>query len=344
MQMLMVFSICAMFTSELNTAQIGEGIMRADESPASLAETGSGPIAVDALPDVTSAPPPVIHGAPVEIADGVFVIPDDRAPAVPNIGIVVGDQATLIIDSGIGRRNGAYVLGQARHLAGQRPLFLTITHFHPEHGFGAQAFKGEATIVYNRSQREELHRKGSAYVDMFRGFGPNIAAELEDVELVDPDVSYDGRAEIDLGGHIAVLQTWGPAHTASDQTVFVDGRVLFGGDLFETRMFPIMPYFPPYDADVDGAHWIQVLDQLIALNPHTVVPGHGEVTDVTVIRGVRDYLDYVRTETARLQDSGAAADQVASAIDKAARERWSTWDNPEWIALAARAFYASLTA
>ncbi len=344
MQMLTAFRIFAMFTFELNTAQIGEGIMRADESPASLAETTSGANAVDALPDVTSAPPPVIHGAPVEISDGVFVIPDDRVPSVPNIGIVVGVQATLIVDSGIGRRNGAYVLEQARHLAGQRPLFLTITHFHPEHGFGAQAFKGEATIVYNRSQREELHRKGSAYVDMFRGFGPNIAAELEDVELVDPDVCYDGYAEIDLGGHIAVLQTWGPAHTASDQTVFVDGRVLFGGDLFETRMFPIAPYFPPYDADVDGAHWIQVLDQLMALNPHTVVPGHGEVTDVTVIRGVRDYLDYVRTETARLQASGAAADQAASAIVKAARERWSTWDNPEWIALAARAFYASLTA
>lgn len=310
--------------------------MGAHESPASLAGPGS-------AADAHDAPPPVVRGEAVEVADGVFVIPDGRASLVANVGIVVGERAALVVDTGIGRRNGAYVLEQAQRLAGRRPLYLTLTHFHPEHGFGAQAFRGAATIVYNRGQRDELRRKGSAYIGMFRSFGPSVAAELRDVELVDPDVIYEGRAEIDLGGHTVVLQTWGPAHTASDQTVLIDGGVLFGGDLFETRMFPIAPYFPPHDTDVDGTHWIEVLDRLLALNPHTVVPGHGEVTDPTVIRAVRDYLDYVRAETSRLRASGATADQVAAAIDEAARERWSTWANPEWIVLAARAFYASAT-
>jgi glyoxylase-like metal-dependent hydrolase (beta-lactamase superfamily II) len=35
---------------------------------------------------------------------------------------------------------------------------MTITHLHPEHGLGAQAFKGAATIIYNRDQRDELRR------------------------------------------------------------------------------------------------------------------------------------------------------------------------------------------
>jgi glyoxylase-like metal-dependent hydrolase (beta-lactamase superfamily II) len=283
--------------------------------------------------------PPVVQGEPVEVSDGIFVIPDNRVSLVPNIGIVVGDQAALVIDTGLGRRSGVYVLEQAMRLAGGRPLYLTITHFHPEHGFGAQAFKGTASIIYNSAQRDELRRKGVAYIDMFRGLDPNIATELEDVELVDPDVTYDGQAEIDLGGHRAVLRSLGPAHTTSDQTVLIDDHVLFGGDLFETRMFPIVPYFPPYDTDVNGSGWIGVLDQLLTLNPATVVPGHGEVTDTTLISDVRGYLDHIRSEARRLRASGASPDDAAAAIEKDARARWDTWTNPEWISFAARYFY-----
>ena len=174
---------------------------------------------------------------------------------------------------------------------------------------------------------------------MFNGLGPDIAAEISGVELTDPDVTYDGQVEIDLGGHRAVLRSWGPAHTAGDQTILVDGRVLFGGDLFETHMFPIVPYFPPADTDVDGSRWITVLDQLIALDPAVVVPGHGEVTDASLIRDVRGYLDYVRSQASRLRASGASADDAAAAIGQAALVRWDTWANPEWISYAARAFY-----
>jgi glyoxylase-like metal-dependent hydrolase (beta-lactamase superfamily II) len=290
------------------------------------------------VPD-QAAPPPVVRGEPAEVADGVLVIPDGRVPLVPNVGFVVGDRAVLVIDTGVGRRNGAYVLEQARRLAAGRPLFLTTTHFHPEHGFGAQVFKGEATIIYNRPQRDELRRKGAAYIEMFSGLGPDVAAEIAGVELTDPDVVYDGQAEIDLGGHAAVLRSWGPAHTAGDQTILVDGRVLFGGDLFETRMFPIVPYFPPADTDVDASRWIAVLDQLIALDPAVVVPGHGEITDVSLIRDVRDYLDYVRRQASRLRAGGASAADTAAAIGQGARARWDTWANPEWIGYAARAFY-----
>ncbi|WP_113699389.1 MBL fold metallo-hydrolase [Nonomuraea lactucae] len=290
-------------------------------------------------PDVSGAPAPIVRGEPVQVSDGVYVIPDRRVELVPNVGIIVGEKAALVIDTGMGPGNGAYVLRQARRLAGERRLYLTVTHFHPEHGFGAQAFEGAATMVYNRGQRDELHRKGPAYLDMFRGLGPNIAAELEGVEFVDPDLVYDGQTEIDLGGHTAALRTVGPAHTASDQVVLIDDRVLFGGDLFETRIFPITPYFPPHDTDVDPERWISVLDQLSALGPEVVVPGHGEVTDVSLIHDVRDYLTYVRDEAGRLRAAGVSADEAAAAIDKQARDRWSAWERPEWISFTARAFY-----
>ena len=287
------------------------------------------------------SPPPVVRGEPVEVSGGVFVIPDGRVPLVPNVGFVVGTRAVLVVDTGMSLESAAYVLGQAKRLAEGKPLYLTVTHFHPEHGFGAQVFADASTIVYNREQRDELRLKGAGYIEMFKGiFGQHVVTALEGVELIDPHEVYDGETEIDVGGHVVTLRTFGRAHTGGDQVVIVDGSVLFGGDLFETRMFPIVPYFPPDDVDVDGSAWIAVLDELLALAPAVVVPGHGEVTDATLIRDVRDYLAYIRGEATRLKAAGASEDEAVAEIEPAALARWSDWDNPEWIGFAVRCFYA----
>ena len=140
-------------------------------------------------------PPPVVNAsAPEEIAAGVFVIRDRRVPLVPNIGIILGHEAVLVVESGMGPANGGKVLAAARKLAGDRRLILTLTHFHPEHGFGAQAFKGVARITYNRAQRDDLRAKGEAYLGMFRSFGPAVEEALRDTVLVEPDDVYDGAA------------------------------------------------------------------------------------------------------------------------------------------------------
>ncbi len=284
---------------------------------------------------------PVISGDPVEIADGVYVIPDGRVPLVPNVGIVLGSRAALVVDTGMGQANGARVLEHARALAGDRPLILTVTHFHPEHGFGAQVFEDEALIVYNAAQRDELREKGEAYIGMFRSFGESIAEQLVDVRLVGPHVSYDGpSAEIDLGGRTARLLTWGLAHTRGDQVVLLpDDSIVFGGDLFETRMFPIVPYFPPDDVDVDGDLWVDVLGKVIGLAPATVVPGHGEITDAGLVENVRDYLVTLKNETAVLKRDGLSADEAVGALAPTVRARHGDWDNPEWIDFGIRCFY-----
>jgi hypothetical protein len=65
-----------------------------------------------------AAPPPpnVDPDALAEIADGVFVIRDRRVPLVPNIGIILGADAALVVDTGMGPENGRKVLETARRL------------------------------------------------------------------------------------------------------------------------------------------------------------------------------------------------------------------------------------
>jgi glyoxylase-like metal-dependent hydrolase (beta-lactamase superfamily II) len=289
-------------------------------------------------------PPPVVEKDPREVADGVYVIPDGRVPLVPNVGIVVGDRAALVIDTGMGPRNGATVRSHADRLAAGRQMFLTLTHFHPEHGYGAQAFAGDAVTVYNRAQLDELRAKGAGYVELFKTFGAPVAAELEGVELVEPEIVYDGTAKLELGGSRALLRDWGRAHTLGDQTVFLpEQRVLFTGDLVEERCFAIFPWFPPDDVDVDGHRWIEVLEELERLDPAIVVPGHGDVGGPELIATAREYLELLRDETARLADEGATEDDLAAELDRSLRALHPDWAQPEWIAFGARCFYTAYT-
>jgi glyoxylase-like metal-dependent hydrolase (beta-lactamase superfamily II) len=289
-------------------------------------------------------PAPIVDPSAIkEIAADVFVISDRRIPLVPNIGIVLGSDAALVVDTGMGPANGRTVLEVAKRLAGQRALVLTLTHFHPEHGFGAQAFKGHAKIHYNRSQRDELQAKGQAYLGMFKTFGPGVAAALEDTQLVLPDDVYeDASTAIDLGGRRVELRTWGLAHTAGDQVVWLpEERILFTGDLAEERIFPIFPWFPPEDATIDGARWAAILSELIAWKPAIVVPGHGDLGGVEILAAVRDYMVDLGGRVAAERRSGRHADAIVADLAPAVRAEHPDWSAPEWIDFAIR-YFASL--
>jgi glyoxylase-like metal-dependent hydrolase (beta-lactamase superfamily II) len=279
--------------------------------------------------------PPVISGPPTEIADGVFVIPDRGVELVPNVGVIVGDRAALVVDSGLGPSNGQIVRTIATEIAGDRPLFLTLTHFHPEHAFGAQAF-ADQTIVYNRSLRDELVEKGAGYQGMFSGMGDVIAQALADVEFVDPHLVFDGEADLDLGGKTVQLQTFGPAHTRGDQGVYLPAeRVLFIGDLIECRSFPILSFFPPLDAEVDVRQWLAVLGRIRAMDIQTVVPGHGEPGDLSILDDSEEYLKLIFSETNRLADEGEDPEKIAGIVVPDLIGRFPDWDAPPEFLLAA---------
>jgi glyoxylase-like metal-dependent hydrolase (beta-lactamase superfamily II) len=283
-----------------------------------------------------------VGNAPIEICQDVYVIPDGRVPLVPNVGIITGSRATLVVETGMGPHSGATIRRHAEALGRGRPLYVTVSHFHGEQSYGAQAFQGAATIIYNAGQRDEQRRKGHQYLEMFRTIDTAIAAEIDDVRLVEPDIAYDARADLDLGGVTAQLRAQAPAHTRADQVVFVpEHRILFAGDLLETRCFAIFPWMPPVDVDVDGDSWIAVLEALERLKPAIVVPGHGEIGNARSLVAAREYLEVLRAETRRLVRSGAAEDDAVAELTPSLQTRYPDWEHPEWIEGGVRCFYST---
>jgi glyoxylase-like metal-dependent hydrolase (beta-lactamase superfamily II) len=273
--------------------------------------------------------PVVDVGGAEEIARDLVVIPNRRVPLVPNIGMVGGEHSVLVVETGMGPRNAEKVLEFAVEYAKGRRLYLTTTHFHPEHAYGAQAFD-DATYVVNRAQAEDLRVKGPGYLEMFRGLGESIARELEDVALVTPDVVYDQSYELDLGGRVVELRATGRAHSKGDQVVRVED-VLFTGDLVETGQFAIFPWFPPYDVDVSGLRWIEVMRRLEAESSSVVVPGHGDLGGPELLTDTRNYLELLRDETWRRRGSAMSEQEIAAEVTEVMTSRHPEWTDREWI-------------
>ncbi|WP_035279144.1 MBL fold metallo-hydrolase [Actinokineospora spheciospongiae] len=267
-----------------------------------------------------------------EIADDLVVIPNRGVELVPNIGIIGGSHSILVVDTGLGPRAGTDVLTFATEYARGRKIHLTTTHFHPEHAFGAQSFAGEATYLLNRAQAADLADKGPAYLDMFRGLGTPVARRLEGVEPITPDTVYDSAHDLDLGGRTVHLRATGRAHSKGDQVISIpDAGVLFTGDLVEAGQFAIFPWFPPYDTDVSGTRWIDVMGTLITTTPDTVVPGHGDISGPRVLDEVRTYLEFLRDETWLRRDSAVSRETIVAEVSALAIERHPEWVGRDWI-------------
>ena len=267
-----------------------------------------------------------------ELANDLVVVPDRRVPLVPNIGLVGGREAVLVVDTGMGTENAETVLAFATEFARGRRLYVTSTHFHPEHAFGAHVFAGAATYLVNRAQADDLTHKGAGYLHMFTGLGAAVARRLEGVRLPVPDVVYEREHDLDLGGRVVRLRATGRAHSNGDQVVTVpDAGVVFTGDLVEAGQFAIFPWFPPHDTDVSGTRWLAVVRRLAEQRPDVVVPGHGDVGDAGLLTDVADYLEALRDETWRRRDSAMAEDTIVEEVRAAMLTRHPEWDGREWI-------------
>ena len=265
---------------------------------------------------VTSGPL-VKEGATEKISAHVYVIPDFSVPTVPNVGIIVGERATLVVDTGLGRQNGETVLREVRKVSGDRPLYLVTTHVHPEHDLGAQAFPASARMIRARTQVAEIASEGMKTADIFRGRSPAMAQLLAGAEFRKADEVFDKELVIDLGGVKARLIAMGPNHTRGDTAIWLEGEgVLFSGDI-------AMKAAPAFASPASSVKtWLASLDALDALHPRIIVPSHGPMGDAGFIRNYREYLTFVLTRTSALKREGMTVDQAVQAVEAEAKGRY----------------------
>jgi quinoprotein relay system zinc metallohydrolase 2 len=212
-----------------------------------------------------------------EIAPGNFVHygsleerSADNLNDTANIGFIVGERCVAVVDPG-----GSFAVGERLHgaIRSRTPLpicYVIITHAHPDHFFGAAAFRSQqTTFVGHRNLSRALQQRGKFYLNALTR---DLGEAARGSEVVEPQLIVSERVDLDLGGRTLVLTAWPVAHTDNDLTVLdTKTDTLWTGDLLFVQHTPVL--------DGNLAGFRHAIAQLAQQAPAHYVPGHGRTAD-----------------------------------------------------------------
>jgi glyoxylase-like metal-dependent hydrolase (beta-lactamase superfamily II) len=262
---------------------------------------------------------PMVSENTTRISDHVWAI-----MGFPNIAIVVGNHATLVVDTGLGPKNGATVARVAARLAPNNPkLFLATTHFHPEHAAGEPGFPPGTILIRNAVQQQEMEKHGQEMIDMFSQRSPQNKELLAGVVLRPPDVIFDQEATIDLGGVTARLLWFGGAHTKGDELTFVEpDRTLISGDVVQNKTMPNI-----FGDGGTPAGWLAVLGKVAALNATQVLPDHSAPGDGSLVAAELNLISEIRTRALAFKRQGISPDDAGKQVSADLKTQHPDWPN-----------------
>jgi glyoxylase-like metal-dependent hydrolase (beta-lactamase superfamily II) len=279
--------------------------------------------------------PLVRENATVKVAAHTYVIPDFNVGLVPNVGIIVGNRATLVIDPGLGRRNGETVLREVARVSKNAEVYIATTHFHAEHTTGYVAFPASAKYVNSTVQEAEFAESGPQQIQTFSGRSATTADLLKDATGRKADVTFDRDYTLDLGGVRVRMLVVGPTHTRGDTGFFVEGDgVLFAGDVVMNNSFVAANQASSVKA------WLAAFDAFESMKPRTIVPAHGPVGDGTLIPTQRATMQMIQARVRELKAKGRSADDTAATVQKELQAMHPAWARANGVAGAARAAYS----
>jgi quinoprotein relay system zinc metallohydrolase 2 len=276
-----------------------------------------------------------------EIADGVFafrgkneLMTPGNEGAICNLGLVVGDEAAAVIDSGGSLAEARAFITAIREVTPNPVRFLINTHMHPDHIFGNAAFRDiGATAVGHKNLPRALEARGPFYLRNYRNqLGEAL---MEGIEIVPPAQLVADHSELDLGGRVLDLQAWKAAHTDNDLTVFdARTRTLFAGDLV------FMEHLPTLDGSLLG--WIRQMDALAAIDAQRVVPGHGPIAAdwPEALKAQRRYFEVLVGDIRQAITEGRPLAETVKTAGRSEASNWALFD--EYNGRNATAAYAEL--
>lgn len=159
---------------------------------------------------------------------------------------------------------------------------------------------------------------------VYRALLPRFASEFEGVEILAPDVTFEGAWAIHDGRREVRVLPAAPAHTWGDVMVYLPAeKVLFAADVAFHYVTPLVS-----EGSVEG--WLRACDAVLALDVEVIVPGHGPVGTRRDFELMRDYWLLIRHEGGRLLDRGLSPCEAARQLDLGPYRDWVAWPRTLW--------------
>lgn len=256
-----------------------------------------------------------------------------------NCAFLVTDEGVLVVDSKTSPSLGEQLLKKIREITDKEIKYLVFTHYHGDHIQGAQIFEKSTVISHSNTKRniekitipriEELKTKTlpeqiesvkerveklkaenspelkKAEEDLF-----NLERRLKDIEnlkIVQPQLTVEKSYSVKIGMKEVVLFYSGRGHTDGDLIVyFPSEKTIHMGDLLFNNIIPVIDF----QGGSNTENWIKILEEVEKMDVETIIPGHGEIGDKTILRSQAEYLKALRNEVKQLIDEGLSLEDT----------------------------------
>jgi glyoxylase-like metal-dependent hydrolase (beta-lactamase superfamily II) len=209
---------------------------------------------------------------------------------ISNAGFVITPKGVVVVDALGSPVLAKKLIAEIKKITPQKVAAVIVTHYHADHVYGLQEFKNIGAKIYAQGEGRNYLSSETAKQRLIASridFAPWVN---DSTKLIGADVWVDQSYTLTVGGIEFKIGRVGPAHAPEDLIIYVPSeKVLFAGDLvFRGRI--------PFVGNADSRGWLHALNEIEALNPNIVIPGHGAYSNNPAedIRFTREYLKYLR--------------------------------------------------
>ncbi|TQE17635.1 MBL fold metallo-hydrolase [Streptomyces ipomoeae] len=218
--------------------------------------------------------------------------------------LVTGDSEALLVDAGFARADGHRLAAEVLD-SGKKLTTVFISHGDPDFYFGAEVLADafpDAKFVATEHVIEHIQHSYEGKLKAWEALGPNLPTRLVDIEPLTGDLTLEGH-RFELKG--------GPTRLPDRHYLWqAEQRAILGGVLLFQQEHVWVADTPDPE---DRSAWIELLDEMAALDPQLVVPGHrlpDAPADASAITATRDYLVAFEEELAKAADGAALTEAL----------------------------------
>jgi glyoxylase-like metal-dependent hydrolase (beta-lactamase superfamily II) len=264
-----------------------------------------------------------------------------------NSVVIINDEDVLVVDTHLVPSSARAVIAEIRRLTDKPVRYVVNTHWHDDHNSGNQAYLQafpQAAIIAQRNTDEDMRKWNPKFlVDRLKfyrslmekkekqeeepssagdpnpdqassreiayGYAHALLPDLPTLEFTPATLTFDESLSLRRGERTIQILYLGRGNTRGDAVVYLpEEKVLVTGDLL---VHPI-----PFSFGAYLAEWIQVLNQLEALEVDVIIPGHGPVLrDNEYLRRVRHLLQSVVQQAQAATNRGLSLEETRQEVD-----------------------------
>lgn len=234
----------------------------------------------------------------------------------PNTGIIIGDDAVMVLDTQATPVMAQDVIRRIREVTDKPIKYVVLSHYHAVRVLGASAYMAEGgeQIISSQDAYEMIVERGQFDKDSEIGRFPRLFRNVESVPegLTWPTMTFVGKMTVWLGKLEVQLLQLGRGHTKGDVVAWLPAeKVLFSGDLVEFDA-------TPYAGDAYFKDWPKTLENIAALQPEKLVPGRGPaLTNAQQVQaGLRGTQEFVRDLYASVSEGAGAGKDLRQVYEE----------------------------